>query len=336
MIKDRFLSLFKTNLSELPVLIIFYARTTNVITLIEQLQRLGILKIYIAFDGPRTLIVKERQEELLRFLDNQPDALQKSISIWRRVENLGVGVSVITALDWFFSKVQYGAVLEDDLIVEDTFFPYLHHFLEVFEGNKDVALISGNRAQSLGNNSHSLSLVNYPQTWGWGTWRDRWHLMRLVAFSSSNLQKRINLNSVENFWHYGTKRVLKGLVDTWDIPIANYMLQHDKVAVLPPVNLVSNIGNDSYATHTFVNMGHLSQPTKELLQIPNADFPSMLTTIGRNNSLLEKYVFKVRRIHALLPIYSIFDSLRQIMLSLDNLERRLENVVFPHENIPSP
>jgi hypothetical protein len=318
------------DLSELPVLIICYARTSNVINLINQLHRLGICKIYIAIDGPRTQEVAQMHDEFIQSLRRLPAVNQSDIHVWRRNQNLGIAVSVITAIDWFFSSEEYGAVLEDDLLPEDSFFEYLNHFLQVFWSNKSIALISGNKSSSIRGMSEMLSLSNYPQTWGWGTWKTRWCEIRNSAYSMDHIKPKFSLDPIKNFWRHGTRRVLTGKVDTWDIPLAYYMLNSGKTSLLPPVNLVTNIGNDAFATHTLDNENLLHQPAHSLAEMPEFDLLTMTKNIKYINKILEKSVFQVRRLHAFLPFYAIFDSLRPGLLRMDSLEKRLREVSIPH------
>jgi hypothetical protein len=314
-------------LSELPVLIICYARTSNVIALINQLQNLGIRNIFIAIDGAKSKNAENAQLELIKYLKSPEIRFHDCIRIWKRNKNLGIAVSVITAIDWFFSQVEYGAILEDDLVPEDSFFTYLHHFLKLFKPNSSITLISGNKAQALNCHSGDLCLTNYPQTWGWGTWRDRWLEIRFSAYSRDK-KCNFSLSPVRNFWCYGTKRVLVGKVDTWDIPLAHFMYKNKKTSVLPPVNLVSNFGNDIFASHTLEQDDLLHQDTTRISEMPMVNIEVMLKGINIINRLLEIWVFGIKRRHAFLPFYSIFN-FRRGFLMLGSLEKRLSEVSIP-------
>jgi len=317
-----------SKLTDLPVLIICYARTSSVIALVNQLQNLGIHNIYIAIDGAKSEDVENVQAELMRFIENQKRGLPNSIHVWKRTENLGIAVSVITAIDWFFTQVEYGAILEDDLMPEDSFFIYLYHLLQRFKSDSSITLISGNKAQALNGHSKELCLTNYPQTWGWGTWKDRWLEIRNSAYSQ-DAKCNLSLSPVKNFWYFGTKRVLAGKVDTWDIPLANFMYENRKLSVLPPENLVSNFGNDFFATHTMGENYLLHQVTTSISEMPLVDIGLMMKGIKRINRLLEIRVFGIKRKHAFLPLYSILDFKRRGLLKLGSLEKRLSKVSIP-------
>lgn len=313
----------------LPVLIICYARTKRVINLLNQLDQIGISSIYIAIDGPKDSFIAELQTQLFDFLETLPLHRRNSIKLWRRENNLGVAVSVITAIDWFFDHVESGAIVEDDLEIDNSFFPYLKMSLETFRHNSEIMLISGNSLPQSNFNTDSLQLVNYPQTWGWGTWKDRWTQIRESAYGSSRLHVKNSLSPIHNFWTYGTKRVLRGQIDTWDIPLALFMFETSTFSILPPVNLVSNVGVDAFATHTLSSDAFSSQPINQLTQMPSNDISKLRSNVRRNNKVLERKVFKIKWFHAFLPIYSSLDSIRSRLLSLDPLQTRLERVRIP-------
>jgi hypothetical protein len=330
MIEGNTFSSGSTHLTDLPVLVICYARVSNVISLIDQLHNLGIRNIYVAIDGPRTQQVALLQSDLMRNLLKYKEEINDSLHIWQRNENLGVAVSVISAIDWFFSKVEFGAILEDDLLPDNSFYNFLEYCLRIFSKDTSISLISGNKPFSIARKNREICLTNYPQTWGWGTWRNRWTEIRATAYSRQRLKSNFPFHPVRNFWYYGTKRVLSGLVDTWDIPLAYYMLSNGKKSVLPPVNLVSNIGNDSFATHTFESESQLFQNTESSSEMPPVDLLELNRGIGKVNQLLEKNVFRIKLRHAFLPFYSIIDSKRHGFLSMEALEKRLQKVTIPH------
>ena len=82
--------------------------------LIDSLLAQGCKRLYIAIDFGKDNIVASSQIEY-DSLEIRYENKFERFKIWRRTENLGVAVSVITALDWFFKNEDSGAILEDDL-----------------------------------------------------------------------------------------------------------------------------------------------------------------------------------------------------------------------------
>ena len=110
------------------------------------------------------------------------------------------------------------------------------------------------------------------------------------------------------YWSIGANRVLDGKVDTWDTPLAAEFIMRGWLSVLPPVNLVSNFGDDGNASHTQRGSLGLNLPIQDLprgIQILN--FKNLNKTKSYNK-YLERNIFIIRKKHLFLPVYSfLFD-----------------------------
>lgn len=234
--------------SQLPVLIIGYSRRENIQRLIKSAIDRKVPKIYVSLDGPKTTEIKAIQDEILEDLIK----LQKNSSVLilfiHREQNLGAGAGVISAIDWFFDQEKLGVVLEDDLVVDEIFFDYMDVAVKLIEHNSSILMIAGTRLKP----EHEMhaSLCSYPIVWGWATTRDKWTIMRSLIFNSDSIFKSNGSLSERLYWRTGKKRSLRSFIDAWDIPLASGMRANKYLTLVPPVNLVSNIGFDSTSTHT--------------------------------------------------------------------------------------
>ena len=86
-----------------------------------------------------------------------------------------------------------------------------------------------------------------------------------------------------SYWNAGANRAYKGFVDVWDTILVQKMLINNAKALLPSVNLVKNVGNDSVATNT----------EKDLLWLhkDNDVEPNLNLGIMRNE-ILDNWLFK--------------------------------------------
>jgi hypothetical protein len=71
-----------------------------------------------------------------------------------------------------------------------------------------------------------------------------------AIFLESTLKGVQGRLSEKIFWNTGKKRALKSQIDAWDVPLASGMRSMGYVSLVPPVNLVTNIGFDVNASHT--------------------------------------------------------------------------------------
>lgn len=275
-----------------PVLILGYARTKHILDTLNFLTSLGKRRVYLSLDAPANLQVFESQNHLLSEISLKNYTKYLDLKIRRNKVNQGVAVSVISGLDWFFTEEAFGIVLEDDLVFSHEFIKWCEWARCHFESDPEVFMISGNRF----NGESSMSYCHYPQTWGWATWRTRWKLFR--PFYTG---KKIGIHNIfsykSNFWTGGTLRILSAVTDTWDIAVAKFMFENSLLTVLPPANLVSNHGADSFSTHTKLNVFPVGVPISLLPETSLTVLPKISEEIAINDKFLEEMVFKIHWKH---------------------------------------
>ena len=65
-----------------------------------------------------------------------------------RDENLGSGIGIIEAINWFFEHEVYGNILEDDCLPKQSFFPFIKVMLEKYQHNERIMLVSSSKPNS--------------------------------------------------------------------------------------------------------------------------------------------------------------------------------------------
>lgn len=271
----------------IPCLILGYARTDALIQLIQKADFLGFNPIYISLDGPKDSDVADAQSQLKNQISIIASNLSATLYTKFSSLNLGVRKGVISGIDWFFENESLGAIFEDDLLVSDDFLEFIRYGLLHLSENPDALLVSGCRFSNI---STKVAATNYPLIWGWATTRSNWRIMRSAIFGRPKV--RLSMDAVRNYWQVGSLRVYKGKIDTWDIPLANFMRFSHFYCLLPPVNLTSNVGFDLYAAHTKKLEFPLGMALKRL---PNEVWQNkqLATGIEQENAFLEKFVYKI-------------------------------------------
>ncbi len=310
-------------MSDLPALIIAYSRPEGVRSLLESLSRSGCPRVYISVDGPRNVRDAENQSQIALCVREFKDSLE--VVHLQRERNLGVGAGVISAIDWFFSKESRGIILEDDLVISEQFLKFAESALEDFSNDDEVWMISGTQVFMDYQRTESVCWANYPMIWGWASWASKWVQMRRVLIESKPIRISKLLSPRYNFWRVGGNRALRGLVDTWDIPLAFEFQQHMKLCVIPPVNLVSNTGNDEFAAHTSQSTWPMNIPLGILPENLNYCIDQRLSMASIYNHKLERSIFRVKFRHAFLSLVApIIDFRKQHRLNAKlNLKDRL-------------
>jgi len=242
-----------------PCLIIGFARFEGVARTLEVLAKSKVKLIYLALDGPKTPQQSLIQSKIVDHAEEICAANKIVLHVWRRENNLGVAASIMSAIDWFFGQVQSGIILEDDLIFDTNFLNFSSQALDYFKDDSRVWLISGNNyfSDDIVNSENSWS--TYPLIWGWATWNTRWHEIRNLILSGVEPHNSKLKVSVRNYWKTGLRRSRIGKLDSWAAPLAAIQHSMSRYTVIPPTNLVANVGNDSVAIHTLMASWHMGK-----------------------------------------------------------------------------
>jgi hypothetical protein len=323
----------KRNSEHLDVacLVIAFLRTDGVERLLKAISLAGISRTYIAIDGARSNSEREIQEMLTISAKELAATLGIELIIWKRDSNLGLAASVITGLNWFFSFEENGIIFEDDLDPHPDFFFFAKEALSIYRKSEDVWLISGNQFYSKENTQNTALWATYPLIWGWATWRQAWFEMESSLLDEGDLNFDGVPRSVKNFLSVGKERSLNGVIESWAVPLAASMHAAKKFCLTPPVNLVGNLGDDSFAIHTKeINQGgaHSIGSLPLLFEFSAKD---SVKEPKDTDSFIESNIYMIRFRHIFLPLYRpIIDYfLRKESVHKSSLRSRVESVIIP-------
>lgn len=188
--------------------------------------------------------------------------------------NLGCKLRVSSGLDWVFSEVEEAIILEDDCLPNQSFFYFCQTLLEHYRHDRSVMHISGNNFQFGNHNSkYSYSFSKYGGIWGWATWRRAWQhydrdMKTWADVKQNNLIDYIYDDWAEKiYWTNVFDRVVKGVPNTWDYQWLYARWTQHELSISPAVNLVSNIGFGSDATHTYSENHLANMKTEDIWEI---------------------------------------------------------------------
>ena len=254
------------------------------------------------------------------------------IYLWERENNLGLACSMITAIDWFFSYEAKGIILEDDLNISNEFHNFADNALTHFEDHKEVLMISGNQFFTQENKLSDLSTSMYPLIWGWATWSDRWYSFRKILNNGEILKRKVPLKiSTRLFLELGCYKSISCRNNSWAILFATYSRFQGFKCVLPNVNLVSNLGNDIYATNTISKHWTLN---REIADSYNPSFK--LNSKIDITDLVEKKIYEISNRHIFLFIKILY---LQVLIAFDGssnqLIKKLSNIKIPEIALPN-
>jgi hypothetical protein len=221
-------------------------------------------RLYVAADGHRPdrkgedKKVREVRNYVLKNIDWNCE-----VKTLFRDRNMGCGVAVSSAIDWFFEFEETGIIFEDDVLPDPSFFPFCEELLERYRDESQVMMISGNYlAGEKHRPKESYYFSRYPQVWGWATWRRAWkcydrQMMKWPQLKQTNFLIQLDDGDIHfiNFWSRIFDMVHNGRLDTWDYQFIFACWVNHGLSIMPSKNLVKNIGFGISATNTF-NKGH--------------------------------------------------------------------------------
>jgi hypothetical protein len=171
--------------------------------------------------------------------------------------NLGCRLRVSSGLDWVFSQVEEAIILEDDCLPDPSFFRFCQEMLTLYRYDERIMMISGSNLLGEWNSAEkSYHFSNNGGVWGWACWRRAWQHYDVDMSQWWEPASRMKVRDVLGGGRHYRLRALEferaaaGNIDTWDYQWSFAQLLLSGLAVVPAVNLVSNIGFNAYATHT--------------------------------------------------------------------------------------
>ncbi len=119
----------------------------------------------------------------------------------------------------------------------------------------------------------------YTHIWGWATWQRAWQNYDVAMTNWPEIRNSGLLNSLCDdpleaaYWAQLFDQVAAGLIDTWDYQWLYHCWLNNGLAILPEVNLISNIGFGEGATHTHAADSPMANlPTTDLWEIEHPKF----------------------------------------------------------------
>ncbi|MFD1466652.1 nucleotide-diphospho-sugar transferase [Hymenobacter caeli] len=240
-----------------PILLLIFNRLETTVSVLEAIRSIKPKQLFIAADGPRESKLGENDLcNKIRNLVEESIDWPCDVHKLYRSENLGCGLAVSSAIDWFFSIVDMGIILEDDTLPNETFFKYCQSLLIQYKDDDEVMHICGSNLQcGLKRGNYSYYFSKYPLVWGWATWKSSWNKYSFTIGDSvdqikDNLSQSIYDSNELDFYVNALMSVKNKQIDTWDYQWLYTLLKFKGISIVPCFNLITNTGFNQSASHT--------------------------------------------------------------------------------------
>lgn len=262
-------------MTRVPVLYIIFNRLDTVKQSFEAIRSAQPSRLYIAADGPREGREDdvERCEQVRHWVLSHIDW---DCEIIRRFQdaNIGCGHHPADAIGWLFESEEYGIILEDDCVASPSFFPFAEELLERYKYDDSISIVCGSnfdKEHRYQANDYDYFFSKVPYTWGWATWKRNWedYDFTMKKWSQTNKTRLLKWlfedPEYREYWRYIFDSTWQQQPqDIWDYQFFFSCYRKRQKAVVPKVNLITNIGDGTDATHTKESNGSLGIPLKEL------------------------------------------------------------------------
>ena len=198
---------------------------------------------YIFIDGARNSSDAAKVEEVVRTATKFTN-----LKIVRRNKNFGTSKNIVSGITQILNIYKKIIVLEDDILIHESFFDFMDTNLARFEFNNKIGSVQGYSPDL------NLSSVNHyfmygADCWGWGTWKRAWDLFEpsgyklLKSLQKSGRRKEFDLQNSYPFTSMLQGEALN-YVDSWAIKWHASLFLRNKLSLYPNPTIVKNIGFD--------------------------------------------------------------------------------------------
>ena len=283
-----------------PVAYLFFNRPDCVKVTFPVIQKHKPEKLYLIADGPRNSSDEELCIVCRKYVEDKIDWKCEFTKIYSD-HNLGLAKRTVSAIDQIFKTEDDIIFLEDDNLVDDSFFYYCQELLKKYEHDHTIFHIAGCNFYEKAvpkNYSYSYLFSSRPAAWGFATWKRAWRHMDLSMKNWQNEDKDCFLQT----WCNSAKHVqeMMKVFDqhcmnedpwAWSYAWIYACWANNSLSIIPTRNLVSNIGFGPNATNTISNNYNFEGFPNKRGSITNINHPNK---ISRCNDFDRTY-FKIEK-----------------------------------------
>lgn len=245
---------------QIPILLITFNRPDHTRRVLEAVLAVQPQDLYVFQDGARNENDEDKCVKVREVIEKVTSESSIRLHAFYSDKNLGCGPGPVAALNWFFGQNEMGIILEDDAVPHPDFFPFCEEMLTRYKDDDSVRAIGSMNleARTYGDGSYYFSMMNRTLC-AWATWSRAWadfdyYHRKVSRFQLDHCLKKYGCGlRMREYWCERLAEIQKDAYhdSSWDQQFWMSIWLHQGKGIMPNVNLCSNIGFDSEATHTF-------------------------------------------------------------------------------------
>lgn len=261
---------------DVPVYLNFFSRPDTFQHVFEAVRKARPSVLFLSCDGAREN--REGDVENIAKCQKIAENVDWECKVYKNYsqENLGCGMRMYSGISWAFEYVDRLIILEDDCVPSQDFFVFCEELLEKYKDDNRIQMI--NAMNHLGTYEATPNSYFFGPAccWGWATWKRAWDSM---DFEMHFLEDMYSMQCVERKYPFysnsiqvGTERlaILKSgkPLSAWTYQYGMASALESQMAIVPSVNLVTNIGLTADSEHAVSNLRKLSKKTQAYFNAP--------------------------------------------------------------------
>ncbi len=286
---------------DISVLILFFNRPDSLAKVFEAVRAARPARLFLYQDGPRG----ERDMAGIEACRRVVEKVDWPCEVKRlyQEKNFGCDPSEFISQRWAFSQTDKCIVLEDDDVPSPSFFPFCKEMLDRYAADDRIGMIAGfntdERTTDCGADSYFFT-TNF-SIWGWASWA------RVVNAWDEHYTWLDSPESVERIEALTRERRLR----TDFLPMCRahrasgkafyetifhaHLLLNSQLAVVPAVNMVSNLGVSTDSTHFAGSMQTLPRGYRRIFTMGRHDlsFPLHHPTAVVDHVAYRRRVYRI-------------------------------------------
>lgn len=241
-----------------PVLFLIFNRPQLAEICFERIRTARPPRLYLHCDGARP--DREGEAEIVAISRKITEKVDWPCEVFTlfRPENVGLRKALSGAITWFFEHEEAGIIMEDDCLVDPSFFPFCAEMLDRYRHDEQVMHIGAWNLieQRTGAFPADYFWTNFSIVTAFATWRRAWQKMdlemaHLAEFERNNGIRHLIDSRPAQAYMLDKFRAVQALnIRSWAYAWFFSILQEGGICLLSSKNLVKNIGFGEGATNT--------------------------------------------------------------------------------------
>jgi hypothetical protein len=325
---------------DVAVLCIFFVRDEQFARTFQQVRKAKPKILLLYQDGPREgnpgdIKGIRKCREIAEEIDWECE-----VHKWYQKKNVGCDPSTFMAHKWAFSIIDKCVVLEDDVVVSQSFFCFCKELLDIYENDTRINRICGmNNVGTLENYPYSYFFSSSASVWGWATWKrvaDTWDENYSFLDDEYHMKALAKIYTHKDFKKYLNTCIMhrKSGKAHWETIQSFSSILNSRINIVAAVNMVCNIGISENSTHVVADLRQIPKGTRRVfnMKIHEIAFPLKHPPYLVDNKEYIKQYSKILGNNY--PVIELYRKMESIILRLrygntksviDGIKRRLKS-----------